>query len=51
MKASRQGDSVTILSHQDSSMLDSFALADVLVYLPQGHYQKVKGDKVMVYVI
>jgi len=51
LKASRQGVAVTILSHQDSSMLDSFALADVLVYLPQGHYQKVKGDKVMVYVI
>ena len=40
-----------ILPHQDSSMLDSFALANSLVYLPSGNYKKVKGDKVAVYFI
>ncbi|WP_162128396.1 hypothetical protein [Flavobacterium phycosphaerae] len=42
---------MTILPHQDSSMLDSFATANVLVYLPNGNYQKLKGDKVAVYPI
>ena len=51
LKASMEGNEVTILPHQDSSMLDSFALANALVFLPNGNYQKAKGDKVAVYPI
>lgn len=49
LKATIAGNEVTILSHQDSSMLNSFALANALVYLPSGNYTKTKGDKVAVY--
>jgi len=51
LKASMEGNEVTILPHQNSSMLDSFAKANALVFLPNGNYQKSKGDKVAVYVI
>ncbi|MDN3676775.1 molybdopterin molybdotransferase MoeA [Flavobacterium paronense] len=51
LKASIAADVVTILSHQDSGMLNSFALANALVYLPNGSYQVLKGDKVSVYLI
>jgi len=51
LKATISGEAVTILPHQDSSMLDSFALANALVYLPNGNYQKYQGDKVAVYPI
>ena len=51
LKASIEGNEVTILPHQDSSMLDSFALANALVFLPNGNYQKTNGDKVAVYFI
>ena len=51
LKAKTNGDSIMILPHQDSSMLDSFALADALVYLPNGNYSKPKGYKVIVYFI
>lgn len=51
LKASIVDDSVTILSHQDSGMLNSFALANALVYVPDGNYQLLKGDKVSVYLI
>ncbi len=51
LKATMEGNEVTILPHQDSSMLDSFALANALVFLPNGNYQKTKGDKVAVFVI
>jgi molybdopterin molybdotransferase len=51
LKATMTAEEVTILPHQDSSMLDSFASANVLVYLPSGNYQKSKGDKVVVYPI
>lgn len=51
LKALVVGDEVTILPHQDSSMLDSFALANALMYLPNGNYQKMKGDKVAVYIL
>jgi molybdopterin molybdotransferase len=44
-------DQVTLLSHQDSSMLDTFALSNALVYLPNGNYKLIKGDKVVVYTI
>jgi molybdopterin molybdotransferase len=51
LKAVIDGYEVRILSHQDSSMLDSFALANALVYLPNGNYQIAKGDKVKIYTI
>lgn len=51
LKALIVADEVTILSHQDSGMLNSFSLANVLVYLPNGNYQVVKGEKVIVYTI
>ncbi|MEO5775726.1 MAG: molybdopterin molybdotransferase MoeA [Flavobacterium sp.] len=51
LKASIMEDEVIILSHQDSGMLNSFALANALVYLPNGNYQLLKGDKVIVYAI
>jgi molybdopterin molybdotransferase len=51
LKASLVADEVTILSHQDSGMLNSFSLANALVYLPNGNYQVVKGEKVIVYTI
>lgn len=49
LKATIAENEITILSHQDSSMLNSYALANVLVYLPSGNYTKIKGDKVAVY--
>ena len=49
LKAMVSNDEVTILRHQDSSMLDSFALANALVYLPNGNYKLAKGDKVASY--
>lgn len=51
LKASIVDDEVTILSHQDSGMLNSFALANALVYVPSGNYRLLKGDKVLVYPI
>lgn len=51
LKASIIGDEVAILSHQDSGMLNSFALANALVYIPDGKYQLLKGEKVTVYSI
>lgn len=51
LKAFISDDEVTILSHQDSGMLNSFALANALVYVPNGNYRLSKGDKVSVYLI
>lgn len=51
LKASVTDDEVTILSHQDSGMLNSFALANALVYVAGGNYGLLKGDKVSVYLI
>lgn len=51
LKAFINDDEVTILSHQDSGMLNSFALANALVYVPNGNYHLSKGDKVSVYLI
>ena len=42
---------VTILSHQDSAMLNSFAQANALVFLPEGKYEVCQNDKVLVYTI
>ena len=49
LKAFVSDDEVTVLTHQDSGMLNSFALANALVYVPDGKYQLSKGDKVSVY--
>jgi molybdopterin molybdotransferase len=51
LKASILEDEVTVLSHQDSGMLNSFALANALVYVSDGTYQLLKGEKVSVYLI
>lgn len=51
LKAFASEDEVTVLSHQDSGMLDSFAIANALVYVPEGNYQLTKGYKVSVYLI
>ena len=51
LKAMVVGAEVTILLHQDSSMLDSFALANALVYLPNGTFFIAKGVKVAVYLL
>jgi len=51
LKAAVNGDVVTILPHQESSMLDSFSLANALLYLPSGNYTKAKGEKVIIYAI
>lgn len=51
LKALISGEGATILPHQDSAMLNSFALANGLVYLPEGNYQKITGDNVEVYPI
>lgn len=49
LKAKVSGDEVTILSHQDSSMLDSFANANALVFAENGCYHLTKGSTVSVY--
>lgn len=51
LKATVVGEEVTLLSHQDSSMLDSFALANALVYLPNGIYSLAQGVSVAVYLL
>lgn len=51
LKAFVSDDEVTVLSHQDSGMLNSFALANALVYVPEGNYHLSKDDKVSVYLI
>jgi molybdopterin molybdotransferase len=51
LKAFVSDNEVTVLSHQDSGMLNSFALANALVYVPEGKYQLLKGNKVSVYLI
>ena len=51
LKASITDDEVMILSHQDSGMLNSFAHANALVYVAEGNYQLLKGDKVSVYLL
>ena len=44
-------DEVTILSHQNSSMLNSFAMANGLLFLSEGNYNLSKGSKIGVYQI
>tara|TARA_R110000737_G_scaffold352064_1_gene396498 strand:- start:51100 stop:52269 length:1170 start_codon:yes stop_codon:yes gene_type:complete len=49
LKAIYVNNSVTILTHQNSSMLNTFAVANCLVYLPEGSYQLQIDSKVDVY--
>jgi molybdopterin molybdotransferase len=51
LKASIEGDAVTILSHQNSSMLNTFSVANGLVYVENGEYELEKGEKVEVYLL
>ncbi len=48
LKALLQGDKVTILDGQASSMLKSFALANVMVYIPEDASEVNVGDTVQV---
>jgi molybdopterin molybdotransferase len=51
LKASIVDDEANVLSHQDSSMLNSFAVSNGLVFVPDGIYELKKGDKVEVYLL
>jgi molybdopterin molybdotransferase len=51
LKASVSNGEVQILSHQNSSMLNSFSVSNGLIYVPDGHYELKKGDKVEVYLV
>lgn len=51
LKALVSNEKVTILSHQDSAMLNSFANANALVFLPEGKYEVRQNDKVLIYSI
>ncbi len=51
LKANVVGDEVNILSHQASSMLNSFSISNGLVYVPDGSYELKKGDTVEVYLL
>ncbi len=49
LKATYLNNKVEVLSHQESSMLNTFALANCLIYLPEGNYGLKEGDKVDIY--
>lgn len=51
LKASISDGEVEILTHQNSSMLNSFSVSNGLVYVPHGHYELKKGDTVEVYLL
>jgi molybdopterin molybdotransferase len=51
LKASINNGEAEILTHQNSSMLNSFSVSNGLIYVPHGHYELKKGDKVEVYLI
>ncbi|WP_281237782.1 molybdopterin molybdotransferase MoeA [Flavobacterium praedii] len=51
LKASINNGEAEILTHQNSSMLNSFSVSNGLVYVPHGHYELKKGDKVEVYLL
>lgn len=51
LKASIIEGKAEILSHQNSSMLNSFSVSNALVYVPHGHYELLKGDEVEVYLL
>ncbi len=49
LKASMVNDEVRVLSHQASSMLNSFSTANGLLFVEAGNYELKKGVKVPVY--
>ena len=49
LTASIVNDEATVLSHQNSSMLNTFSLANGLLYLSEGEYELEKGAKVDIY--
>ena len=49
LKANFVDNKVTVLTHQQSSMLYTFALANCLIYLPEGNYELKIGSKVDIY--
>jgi molybdopterin molybdotransferase len=49
LKATFIDDFVTVLTHQQSSMLNTFALSNCLIHLPEGNYDLRKGSKVDIY--
>ncbi|MNX69161.1 Molybdopterin molybdenumtransferase [compost metagenome] len=51
LKASIVNDEANVLSHQASSMLNSFSVSNGLVFVPDGNYELKKGDKVAVYLL
>ncbi len=51
LKATIVANEVAVLSHQASSMLNSFSVANALVFVPEGTYDLKKGDKVEVYLL
>jgi molybdopterin molybdotransferase len=51
LKATIIDDEVNVLSHQASSMLNSFAVSNGLVFVLAGTYELTKGDKVEVYLL
>jgi molybdopterin molybdotransferase len=51
LKANISNGEAQILTHQNSSMLNSFSVANGLIYVPHGHYELKKGEKVKVYLL
>lgn len=51
LKAYFLDNSVTVLSHQNSSMLNTFAISNCILHLPEGDYELKKGSKVNIYPI
>lgn len=49
LKGSLKENKVSVLSHQQSSMLNSFALANCLIYIPAGNYELQEGSLVDIY--
>jgi molybdopterin molybdotransferase len=49
LKANFSENNVSVLSHQQSSMLNTFALSNCLIHLPEGNYELKKGSKVDIY--
>ena len=51
LKADSINNEVSVLSHQQSSMLNTFALSNCLIHLPEGNYELKKGSLVDIYPI
>lgn len=51
LKANISNGEAQILSHQASSMLNTFSVSNALVYVKDGNFELKKGDKVEVYLL